>query len=273
MEEAEDIIDTLLDNLHSHVTGGREEENDHSTLLQHMTNLEHSDHQDVDKEAELYVSHYGDDAPQQGDEVAWVQGRKRKRSDRDPENHTDHDDSRGPPVNAAASTDREGASDVDLEEQRRVENETEEERALQEDFEQDRALHEEWVQKTIDDYFADTEDEQPGPSRQGPGQRQEEGAKHHADAVTAAFGRWSLGTAAGRSFEIEEDSIRVVLTHILNLHPLMAEDGEAPTPHLALLYQILATWARSRTVLVQQDTEWWCASGRDTSRDFGPQWG
>ncbi|CAE7549798.1 unnamed protein product [Symbiodinium natans] len=268
VEEAEDIIDTLLDNLHSHAAGRREDEKDSSTLLQHMVDLQHGKHKDTAREAGLYVNHHVANATQQGDEVAWVQGRKRKRSDRDPENHTDHGDgedevkmedkregSRGPPSNAAVNANREGASDVDLEEQRRFENETEEERALQEEFEQDRALHEEWVQKTIDDYFADAEEEQPGPSRQRPGRQQEEGAKHHADAITMAFGRWSLGTAAGGGFEIEEDSIREVLTHILNLHPLMAEDGEAPTPHLTLLYQILTTWANTRTVLTQTDTE------------------
>ena len=267
VEEAEDIIDTLLDNLHQQARGEHNEEQDHATLLQHTMDLEHGDVKDDEGEGKLYVLHNVADDPQQGDEVAWVQGRKRKRSDRDPENHTDHGDGksevetedareecRGPPANAATNMDKEGA-DVDLEEQRRVENETEEERALQEEFEQDRALHEEWVQKTIDDYFADVEKEQPGPSQLRPGRRQEEGVKRHAEAVTAAFDRWSQGTAAGGGLEIEGDSIREVLTHILNLHPLMAEDGEAPTPHLTLLYQILATWARSKTELVQQDTE------------------
>ena len=193
-----------------HAAGRREDEKDSSTLLQHMVDLQHGKHKDTAREAGLYVNHHVANATQQGDEVAWVQGCKRKRSDRDPENHTDHGDgedevkmedkregSRGPPSNAAVNANREGASDVDLEEQRRFENETEEERALQEEFEQDRALHEEWVQKTIDDYFADAEEEQPGPSRQRPGRQQEEGAKHHADAITMAFGRWSLGTAAG----------------------------------------------------------------------------
>ena len=227
--QAEDIIDALLDNLHLHTGVAHEEEKDDSALLQRVReptaegennvtdaergetdlvlntrdramDLVRSDLTDNERDAERDGFHNVTDAPQQGDKVAWVQGRKRKRNDRDPENHTDHGDSkdeveteeareecRGPPTSAATDAEVEGANDVDLEEQRRIEDERDEERVLQEDFEQDRALHEEWIQKTIDDYFADVEEEQPGPSRQRPGRQQEEGVKLHADAVTAAF--------------------------------------------------------------------------------------
>ena len=199
--------------------------------------------------------------------MAWVQRKKRKRGDGDPENHTDYTDlaenaqgSGGPPEgeerNHGGPQTGEGEgeaaethacnADCDLEEQQRVERELEEERALQEEWEQDRALHEEWVQKTIDEYLTEEDDRGANRPPEGTTQMQTHQQHHHVAAVTMALNRWMVGATATGGMEIEVDSVVEVLTHVLNLNQLLLEEEGEPTLRLTVLYQIMSRWRQER---------------------------
>ena len=124
VEEAEDIIDALLDSLEhqptqherqhqedGHVASEHKDDKEDQALLQwglagrrppdtgntmndYANDLPDDDdppdyeHKDDDRQSKSY----GDETADEGDEVAWVQRTKRKRGDGDPENHTDYTD-------------------------------------------------------------------------------------------------------------------------------------------------------------------------------------